>query len=165
MERGKKKHISNEVSLMAMGVIGDIADIAELYRQIYPDDGIALVKEGKLKEWLNSTRKAMEALPRRDIIQALKKLDSIGWNRILKSLELRRDESTAIISQFGARMRPEELECVLSFRRSVKAMFNSIDLLKYFLGVPIEKMPKVRGGKPEDYTAIETIRPLSSIRT
>jgi hypothetical protein len=156
--KGVSKYISDETSRMAMGLIGDIADITGLYRTIYPKEGIELAKKGKLMEWLQVTRENVRQLTRKELIHSLKKLDRKGWEEIAHSLESRKDESAVLISQFGGKMKPSELESVLRFRQSTYAALSSIKLMKPFLGLDLVNLPEIKGGSPENYTYIQTIR-------
>jgi hypothetical protein len=153
-----EKFISDEASLIASGLIGDFADSTSLHHNIYPQGSIELAEKGLLKETLDAISGNVRSLSRRDIIQALKGLNASEWKFFVESLEKRRGQSATLISQFGTRMKPEQLEAILRLRRAISAVISSYSLFKSLLGVPPERMPRLKSGKPEEYSAIQVIR-------
>ena len=76
----------------------------------------------------------------------------------MRRVHSKSSEITMLLSQFGSRFGPEKLEALLNLREAIGTATATFELFQGFLGVPVSMLPKVKDNKPQEFTALATIR-------
>jgi hypothetical protein len=117
--------------MIGLGLIGEMADLVNLTNKLYLEDGIKLAEQGHLVEFHERLKNNIHAIKRRELIQELKKLDLLAWEKVLKVLAKTRDESSIVLNLFGNRMSPNQLESILQFRETISGMIDVFSAFRY----------------------------------
>lgn len=150
---GVEEFISSEAGKVAHGFISIIADQLKLSDKIFPSLG-----SGSIQQVQTQIIENVKELDQEMIIDSLKRFNALQWNDLMESIEEKIADSSSLLIQFGSRIDPSGVECILKFREAASRIISSYSIFKLFLGVPREMLPKVKGGKPWEFTILATIR-------
>jgi hypothetical protein len=148
-----EKYIASEAAAVGNAFIRDVAEALKIEDELFPRPSSLDVREIQA-----SILDRVANLDRFVIEDALAKLTRQRWQDLMAIIDTRRGDSTPIISQFAARMSADQLSSMLAFRRVCSSIVSTYSLFDDFLGVPVPNLPKVKGGRPEEYTVITIIR-------
>ena len=152
-----EKFISAEVGKLGHALISEIVESAKLSKQIFPSNDPPLHKR-RVEDIQAEVLKNAKNLDHDQIIGNLKQLNADQWSNLMQHVQGKSAEITNLLSQFGSRLSPEKLEVLLTLREAIGASNASYELFRGFLGMPISMLPKVKDGKPLEFTALATIR-------
>lgn len=151
--KGVEKYIAAEAGRAAHSFISDMAVGLDLEGQLFPSPAPSNAVEIQQNVLRNAA-----ALDRFAIEDALARLDKIHWALLMQKVSSRRADTAPLVSQFGARMAPNQLAAILAFRELTSSIVTYYDLMQDFLAVPITALPKVKGGRPEEYMVLTIIQ-------
>ena len=155
--RSSSRYISAQAGGIAHRLITAIAEPAGLGDQVYPSGDPPLYKR-HITEIQNQIISNVRNLDTDTIIAHIDKLSAGEWHVLMHGVQDLTSEASALIAQFATRLGPTELEAILKLRRDMSSAFSSYDLFRPFLGVPVQDLPKMKDGKPWEYSALSTIR-------
>jgi hypothetical protein len=148
-----KKYIANEAAGIANSFIRDVSEALKIDDEIFPRPSSLDVREIQ-----SAILERVACLDRFAIEDALAKLSKDRWRELISIVDARRAASTPIISQFAARLDADQLSSILSFRHICSSIAGTYRIFNDFLGVPVPKLPEVKGGRPEEYSVLTIIR-------
>ena len=148
-----EKHISSEAAALAHAFIRDVAVALRIEDELFPKPASLDVQAIQA-----SILDRVATIDRFVIEDALAKLTKPRWEGFISVVKARRADSSPIISQFASRMNADQLSSMLAFRQVCSSIVGAYSVFEDFLGIPVPNLPKVKGGKPEEYTVITIIR-------
>lgn len=150
---GVDQYIASEAGRAGHAFIASIAEVLKLEDRLYPryeKQSVAEIQQAILQNARSLDRLAIE--------DSLASLSALGWQHLMTVVGTRRMEISPLISQFGSRMDPPQLEALLAFREVISTILSTYSVFEAFLGVPPQDMPKVKDGKPEEFAILTIIR-------
>jgi hypothetical protein len=148
-----EKYIAAEAAAIANSFIRDVAEHLRIRDHVFPR-----LDSTDLQKLQLDVLSRVKRLDRFVIEDALSVLPKERWQTLIAIVEQRRYDSTPILSQYSSRMDPAQLESILEFRQQCSILISWFSIFGAYLGVPVSQLPKVKDGKPEEYTVLATIR-------
>ena len=155
--RSSSRYISAQAGGIAHRLITAIVEPAGLGDQIYPSGDPPLYKR-HITDIQNEIISNIRKLDADTIIAHIDRLSAREWHALMHRVQDLTSEASALIAQFATRLGPTELEAILKLRGEMSLAFSSYDLFRSFLGVPVQELPKMKDGKPWEFSALATIR-------
>jgi hypothetical protein len=146
-------YIAGEAATVGNSFIRDVSGAIGIEDEIYERP---FLKD--ITQMQKSIIQRVSNLDRFVIEDALARFQKKQWQSLMAIVEARMNDAGPVISQFGPRLDADELASLLEFRSACSLILNTYSIFSGFLGVPIQKLPKVRDGKPEEFLVLTIIR-------